>query len=101
MDLLTHVVIVECDENQHKSYIPECENRRKMELFRDVGFRPVVFVRFNPDGYRGGNGGCFRKELDKNGENVLVVVARMESACEGVGEGGGCAHGRDSRERGD
>ena len=74
MDLLTHVVIVECDENQHKSYTPQCERRRKMELFQDVGFRPVVFVRFNPDGYKGGNGGCFRKELDKNGENVLVVL---------------------------
>jgi hypothetical protein len=75
VDLLTHVVIVECDEKQHKpkSYTPQCERRRKMELFQDVGNRPVVFVRFNPDGYNGG-GGCFRDDVDKNGDRVLNVL---------------------------
>ncbi len=39
----------ECDENQHQDY--SCENKRIMELFRDFGNRPVVFIRFNPDKY--------------------------------------------------
>ena len=75
MDLLTHVVIVECDEKQHKhkSYIAQCERRRKMELFQDVGNRPVVFVRFNPDRYNG-KGGCFREDMNKNGEIVLTPL---------------------------
>jgi EsV-1-7 cysteine-rich motif len=46
---LTHTVFVECDENQHEDY--SCENKRMMELFVDVGSRPVVFIRFNPDKY--------------------------------------------------
>jgi hypothetical protein len=31
------------------------ENRRIMELSLDVGHRPVVFIRFNPDQYYTGN----------------------------------------------
>lgn len=52
-ECLTHTVIVECDENQHttKNYTPECENAKMMETFRDLGARPVVFLRFNPDDY--------------------------------------------------
>ena len=49
IDKFTHVVIVECDENQHKD--TSCENKRTMELFQDFGNRPIVFIRFNPDSY--------------------------------------------------
>lgn len=49
IDKFTHVIIVECDENQHKN--TSCENKRSMELFRDFGNRPVIFIRFNPDAY--------------------------------------------------
>lgn len=49
IDKFTHVVITECDENQHKDY--SCENKRIMELFQDFGNRPIVFIRFNPDNY--------------------------------------------------
>lgn len=48
-DRLTHSIIIEVDENQHQDY--SCENKRMMELFEDLGSRPIVFVRFNPDGY--------------------------------------------------
>ena len=27
-------------------------NKRLMELSQDVGFRPIVFIRFNQDGYK-------------------------------------------------
>jgi hypothetical protein len=49
IDKFTHIVIVECDENQHKD--TSCENKRTMELFQDFGNRPIVFIRFNPDKY--------------------------------------------------
>ncbi len=49
IDLLTHVIINECDENQHDGY--SCENKRMMELFQDFAHRPIVFIRFNPDKY--------------------------------------------------
>jgi|LakMenEpi03Aug12_release.lakeMendotaPanAssembly.Ray.scaffolds.fasta_scaffold375266_1 hypothetical protein len=70
IDLLLFTLIVECDENQHKNYDEECENKRTMEIFQDLGDRPVVFIRFNPDGYIDENGdrvkGCFTDLLDTN-----------------------------------
>jgi hypothetical protein len=50
VDLLTHVIIIECDENQHK-YTTSCEHKRMMKLSEDVAHRPIIFIRFNPDGY--------------------------------------------------
>jgi hypothetical protein len=55
IDLLTHALIVECDEDAHHNY--SCENKRTMELFQDFGGRPTVFLRFNPDQYQGKS--CF------------------------------------------
>ena len=49
IDLSTHSIVIECDENQHKNY--ECENKRTMQLFEDLGNRPLVIIRFNPDNY--------------------------------------------------
>ena len=51
LDLLTHIIIIECDENQHKDYDTTCEIVRINELFTDLGDRPIVFIRFNPDEY--------------------------------------------------
>lgn len=49
IELLTHTIIIECDEDQHNNY--SCENKRMMQLFTDLGDRPIVFIRFNPDKY--------------------------------------------------
>jgi hypothetical protein len=60
IDLLLYSIIIECDENQHKNY--ECENKRKMQLFEDLGNRPLIIIRFNPDSYTENNNkveGCF------------------------------------------
>jgi hypothetical protein len=51
LDLGYQVIIVEVDENQHINYDCSCENRRLMELSQDVGHRPIIFIRFNPDDY--------------------------------------------------
>jgi hypothetical protein len=52
IDLGCQIVIVEIDENQHTDYDCSCENKRIMELSQDVGHRPIVFIRFNPDDYK-------------------------------------------------
>ncbi len=52
LDMGSHLIMVEVDENQHMDYDCSCENKRLMELSRDVGHRPIVFVRFNPDDYK-------------------------------------------------
>ena len=54
LDLGYEVIVVEVDENQHEVYDCSCENKRLMEISRDVGHRPLIFLRFNPDGYTGG-----------------------------------------------
>ena len=51
LDLGYQVLIIEIDENQHSNYDCSCENKRLMELSRDVGHRPIIFIRFNPDSY--------------------------------------------------
>jgi len=50
-DMGAYVVVVEIDEDQHAAYDTTCENRRLMEISRDLGHRPLVFIRFNPDSY--------------------------------------------------
>jgi hypothetical protein len=51
LDLLYQIVIIEIDENQHTDYDCSCQNKRIMELSQDLGHRPIVFIRFNPDDY--------------------------------------------------
>ena len=51
LDLLYQIVIIEVDENQHTDYDCSCQNKRIMELSQDLGHRPIIFIRFNPDDY--------------------------------------------------
>jgi hypothetical protein len=51
IDLGTHTIIIEVDENQHKDYDTTCEIARINELFTDLADRPIVLICFNPDGY--------------------------------------------------
>jgi len=51
MDMGSHTIIIEVDENQHIAYDNICENKRYMEIFQDLGNRPMVLIRFNPDEY--------------------------------------------------
>ncbi len=51
LDMCSHIVIVEVDENKHDEYDCTCENRWLMEISRDLNHRHVVMIRFNPDGY--------------------------------------------------
>jgi hypothetical protein len=55
LDLGYQVIIIEVDENQHETYDCSCENKRLMLLSQDVGHRPIVFIRFNPDDYNMNN----------------------------------------------
>ena len=52
IDFGSHCLMIEIDENQHYNY--SCEEKRMVELYEDIGFRKIVFLRFNPDGYKEG-----------------------------------------------
>ena len=51
LDMGSHVIIIEIDEFNHIFYNKECEEKRIHQIVEDTGFRHVVFIRFNPDGY--------------------------------------------------
>jgi hypothetical protein len=74
LDLGYQLIIVEVDENQHIDYDCSCENKRIMELSQDVGHRPIIFIRFNPDDYKNVNNenitSCFGMD---NRSGVLIV----------------------------
>ncbi len=53
-EMLTHDVIVEVDENQHRGYEESCECVRISEIVGAIGGKSVVFVRYNPDTVRFG-----------------------------------------------
>ena len=51
LDMGSHVIIVEIDENKHTDYDCSCEHKRLMQLSQDLQHRPIIFIRFNPDDY--------------------------------------------------
>ena len=75
IECFTHGLVVECDEHQHNGY--SCENKRTMEIFQDLGCRPLVMIRFNPDKYIDANGkkivGCF-----KNNNTIGIKISQKE-----------------------
>ena len=60
IDYNFYKVVLEVDENQHRSYPCECEQSRMIQIHQDIGM-DVLFIRFNPDNYRDKN-----KELIKS-----------------------------------
>jgi len=44
-------IIIEVDENQHSSYLSQCEVQRMVAIHNSFCGKNVVFVRFNPDKY--------------------------------------------------
>jgi hypothetical protein len=72
LDLGYQVIIIEIDENQHIDYDCSCENKRIMEISQDLGHRPIVFIRFNPDDYNT-NDKKFTSCWGLNGKGICVV----------------------------
>ena len=68
-DLGIGILIVENDENQHKSYPCECEQTRMIQIHQDYGGLPVHFIRFNPDKY-------------KTNSKVEILGKRLKNLCE-------------------
>jgi hypothetical protein len=48
-ELDMHCVIVEVDENQHKTYDSNCECARISEIVGGIGGKSIIIIRFNPD----------------------------------------------------
>jgi len=79
-DMGSHVIVIELDENQHKTYDTSCDNKRLMSIFQGLGSRPMVMIRFNPDKYDSVPG-CFKKDgqLSGNGKEWKLRTAKLKS----------------------
>lgn len=62
-DAGTHKVILEVDEDQHKDRPCECEQTRMVNITNAIGL-PCVWIRFNPDEYKGSKGVTDAKRKD-------------------------------------
>ncbi len=51
-DFGDHIIILEVDENQHKSYPEECEKIRMFNITQSCGGIPVFWIRYNPDDFK-------------------------------------------------
>lgn len=52
LDCTTHNIVIELDENQHNTKDYQCETKRQMQIFQDLGNLPLIMIRFNPDQYK-------------------------------------------------
>jgi hypothetical protein len=79
LDLGSHVIIVEVDENKHSSYDCSCENKRLMSLSQDLAHRPIVFIRFNPDSYTNVMGVKISSCWRYNKQGIMTIVKTKEN----------------------
>ncbi len=72
-DFGTHIIIIEIDESQHKTYECRCEQARMINITQDYGGIPVTFIRFNPDSYIDKN----NKKQNSKIEDRLGVLSEI------------------------
>ena len=75
IDFLYFKVILEIDENQHKSYADKCEMTRMIQLHQDFGGLPIIFIRYNPDNYKDAN----RKIIKPNSRRLCELYDVLRS----------------------
>lgn len=73
LDANTYILIIEVDENKHSNYDCSCENKRLMEISQDLGHRPIVFIRFNPDDYIDSNGTKIKSCWKVNNLGIMCI----------------------------
>jgi hypothetical protein len=79
IECFTHSVIIETDEYGHDSdEYCSCENKRMMELMQDLGTRPIVFIRINPDSYTNSKGEKIPSPFSTTKATGLVQVKRKK-----------------------
>lgn len=75
------VLIIEIDENQHKYYDTSCESARLMHIFEDIGHRPLIMIKFNPDRFINEKGENIKScwKVEKNGILNNINVKEWEN----------------------
>ena len=82
LDMGTHIIIVEIDENKHTNYECSCEHKRLMELSQDLNHRPIIFIRFNPDDYTNQEGILIKSCWKLNKLGIMQIIKTKEKEWE-------------------
>lgn len=82
LDMGSHIIIIEVDENKHNTYDCSCENKRLMEISQDLQHRPIVFIRFNPDSYINEKGETIKSCWTLNKQGILQVTCKNKKQWE-------------------
>jgi hypothetical protein len=78
LDMATHIIIIEVDENKHTNYDCSCENKRLMSLSKDLQHRPIILIRFNPDSYKNEKGRLIKSCWKPNRFGILKISKQTE-----------------------
>ena len=82
LDMGTHIVIVEIDENKHTNYDCSCEHKRLMEMSQDLQHRTIIFIRFNTDDYINQEGALVKSCWKVNKLGVMQIVRSKQKEWE-------------------
>jgi hypothetical protein len=82
LDMGSHIIIMEVDENKHTDYDCSCEHKRLMELSQDLQHRPIVCIRFNPDDYVNKEGVLVKSCWKLNKLGVMQIPKTKETEWE-------------------
>ena len=73
-DAGTHFVVIECDERQHRSSdLYDCENVRMWQIRQALGL-PTIFIRYNPDNYKPGDGKRKLATLQEREQKLIKLL---------------------------
>ena len=83
----THIVIIEIDEDQHKSYKctaygdkkegrMKAENIRMYEISQSYDFLPCIWLRYNPDSFKDGDGKLAKFSTSKRHDLLVKWVKK-------------------------
>lgn len=79
VDLGTHILIIEVDEQAHSEYNCSCEAIRLQQISQDVGYRPIIMIRFNPDEYETFEGEQVKSCWTTNKLGICVVSKKKQA----------------------
>ncbi len=82
LDMGSHIVLVEVDEHSHIGYDHTCEEKRLGEIWGDVYHSQIVFIRFNTDKYKDGDGNNVPSPWGLNTLGLCTVRPKWKAARE-------------------
>ena len=77
-DLGDKILVLECDEHQHRERACLCEQTRMINIGQSFGGIPVYFIRWNPDDYSPSNSRKKPEDVKKRHKLVGDLIADIK-----------------------